>query len=63
MTLDNLNAILAEMRDNGTVEPIDEPTCHPLDWAEVVGIADEVFDEIYPQKTTIDEDGMLWYVG
>jgi hypothetical protein len=59
---DEINDILATMKDNGTVEPIDEPTCHPMDWAEVVGIADEVFDEIYPRQTMVDEDGMVWYV-
>lgn len=45
---EDVNRILAEMSDNGMVEPIDEPTCHPMDWAEVVGIADEIFDEMYP---------------
>lgn len=45
---EDVNRILAEMSDNGMVEPIDETTCHPMDWAEVVGIADEIFDEMYP---------------
>lgn len=47
-----VNSILAELADKEIVEPMVEPIdcddCHPLDWAEVVGIADEVFDEIYP---------------
>ena len=52
-TFDDVNRILAELAQQGTiepmVEPIDESDCHPMDWAEVVGIADEMFDEIYPQ--------------
>ena len=46
---EDVNAILSEMTDDGTVEPCDEPDCHPLDWAEVAGILDEVFDEMYPE--------------
>lgn len=49
---DDVNAILSALADKDIiepmVEPIDENNCHPLDWAEVVGILDEVFDEIYP---------------
>jgi hypothetical protein len=45
---EDINRILSEMADHGMVEPIDEPTCHPLDWAEVTGLLDEVFDNIYP---------------
>lgn len=50
---EDVNAILADLAEKNIVEhmaePIDEPDCHPLDWAEVVGIADEIFDEIYPE--------------
>lgn len=50
---DAINAILAGLADQEIiepmVEPIDEKDCHPMDWAEVVGIADEVFDLIYPE--------------
>jgi len=49
--LDTINSILADMADAGIVEPmvepIDENNCHPLDWAEVVGCADDIFEEIY----------------
>ena len=49
---EDINRILDELAEQGIVEPmvepIDEQTCHPLDWAEVVGIQDEIFDEIYP---------------
>jgi hypothetical protein len=40
---DEVNAILAEMRDGGMVEPIDDPSnlTDFWDWAEVVGIVDE----------------------
>lgn len=66
---EEVNRILAELAENDIVEPmaepIDESDCHPMDWAEVVGIADEVFDEIYPEakmQTMVDEDGFVWYV-
>lgn len=49
---DAINAFLNQLANEGMVEPMAEPIdasdCHPLDWAEVVGIADEVFDEMYP---------------
>ena len=49
---DMINAILAELADREMVEhmaePTDFPDCHPMDWAEVVGIADEIFDDVYP---------------
>lgn len=64
---DDVNRILAELSEQGTLEPmaepIDEPTCHPMDWAEVTGLADELADEIYPEPITmLDEDGFVWYV-
>jgi hypothetical protein len=64
---DAINAILSQLADEGMVEPmvepIDESDCHPMDWAEVTGLADELTDEIYPEmKTMIDEDGFVWYV-
>ena len=47
---EDVNAILNDYADAGIVEPmaepIDEMTCHPLDWADVVGV--DIFDEIYP---------------
>ena len=61
-----INAILAELAEQNIVEPLAEPIdasdCHPLDWAEVVGISDEIFDEMYPDaemKTMVDEDGFV----
>jgi hypothetical protein len=51
MTVADINALLDECVMAGVIEPIDEKDCHPLDWAEVVGIADEIFDEIYPEAT------------
>lgn len=66
---EEVNRILAELAENDIVEPMAEPIdasdCHPMDWAEVVGIANEVFDEIYPEakmQTMVDEDGFVWYV-
>jgi hypothetical protein len=50
---EDVNAILAQLAANDAVEPmvepIDEPTCHPMDWAEVTGLADELADDIYPE--------------
>lgn len=63
---DAINAILSELAEKEILEPLAEPIdasdCHPLDWAEVVGIADEVFDEIYPGAEMVDENGQTWYV-
>lgn len=47
-SIDEVNRILDEMTQYGIVEPIDEPDCHPLDWAEAIGIEEEVFGQIYP---------------
>jgi hypothetical protein len=50
---DDVNAILADLAEQGIlepmVEPIDEPNCHPMDWAEVTGLADVLLEEIYPE--------------
>jgi hypothetical protein len=62
---DEINDILHSMADEGTVEPLAEPIdcadCHPMDWAEVTGLVDELADEIYPEPM-LDSDGQLWYV-
>ena len=46
---EEVNAILAELADleivEPKVEPIDEQDCHPLDYADVTGL----FDEMYPE--------------
>jgi hypothetical protein len=53
MSNDEINSILADLADKGViehmVEPIDEPNCHPMDWAEVAGVADILFYDIYPE--------------
>lgn len=64
---DDVNAILAALADADIVEPmaepIDEPDCHPLDAAFVMGIENEVFDEMYVEpQTMVDENGFVWYV-
>ena len=62
---DLINALLNDLAEREivepTVEPIDENDCHPMDWAEVTGLVDEVLEEIYPQ-IMIDESGEVWYV-
>lgn len=48
---EEVNRILADLAEEGIlepmVEPIDEPTCHPLDWASVTGLFEEIFEEVY----------------
>lgn len=56
MDFEEINAILAGMCDEGMVEPIDEKHCHPLDWATVVGVEDDVFGEMYPYADEDRED-------
>jgi hypothetical protein len=50
---DAINAILAQIAtlesEEPMVEPIDEANCHPMDWAEVTGLADELVEDIYPE--------------
>jgi len=53
MSIEEINALLNECVESGLIEPIDEASCHPLDWAEVVGIADEIFDEVYPEANAV----------
>ena len=62
---EDVNRILDELAEQGivepVVEPIDEDTCHPLDWAEVVGV--DIFDEVYADAVEmIDEHGETWLV-
>jgi len=42
--LDEINLILSVLC-NGNCEPIDEADCHPMDWAEVTGLVDEIYPE------------------
>lgn len=41
---EDVNRILAEMRDEGLVEPIDDSSLQTdfYDWADVVGVLDEI---------------------
>lgn len=56
---DEINRILDEMVDEGLVEPIDETECHPMDYADVTGL----WDEMYPEpEEMVDENGEVWYV-
>jgi hypothetical protein len=62
----DVNAILAQLAANDAVEPmvepIDEPTCHPMDWAEVTGLADEIYpDDDFEPVHMVDERGAVWY--
>ena len=56
MSLDEIKDILAGMRDDGTIEPIDEIDVHPLEFADVTG----TFDEMYPEPM-VDDNGIFWY--
>lgn len=44
LDFDDINRILAEMTDNGMVEPIDDQSIQTdfYDWADVVGINDQI---------------------
>ena len=50
---DDVNRILAELADEGIIEPMAEPCdgsdVHPLDWADAVGLFDEVSAILYPE--------------
>jgi hypothetical protein len=64
---DDVNDILAQLADEGTLEPLAEPIdcedCHPMDWAEVTGLLEDISDNMYVEPTTmVDEDGFVWYV-
>lgn len=53
---EDANRILAELNDANVIEPIDEPDCHPMDYADVTGL----WDEMYPEPM-VDENGILWH--
>lgn len=56
---EEINAILNQLANDGTIEPIDENDTDPMDYADVTGL----FDEMYPEpQEMVDEDGMVWYV-
>ena len=61
--LDTVNAMLHQLADEGILEPMAEPIdaddCHPMDYADVTGLWDEMYPE--PEKM-VDEDGQVWYV-
>jgi hypothetical protein len=46
---DEINAILHSMADEGILEPMVEPIdcddCHPMDYADVTGLWDEMYPE------------------
>lgn len=65
--IDAINAVLTQLANDGSVEPMAEPIdcddCHPLDAAFVMGIENEIFDEMYPYADLmVDTDGRSWYV-
>jgi hypothetical protein len=55
---DTINAILNQLADEGTVEPmvepIDEADCDPFDYAEVT----RLWEEMYPEP--IDANDLVW---
>jgi len=56
---EDVNRILAEMADDGMIEPIDDPNLEVnfWDWADVVGVVDE-----FAPVEMLDENGEVWYV-
>lgn len=57
---EEVNRMLAEMVDDGMIEPIDDPNVQTdfYDWAEIVGVD---VDEFVPEEM-VDENGIMWYV-
>ena len=53
---EDVNRILAELNDTNVIEPIDEPDCHPMDYADVTGL----WEEMYPEP--LDANGQVWYI-
>ena len=55
---EEVNAILAELADREIVEqpaePIDASDCHPMDYADVTGL----WDEMYPEP--LDANDLVW---
>lgn len=53
MSFDDINAILNQLADEGTIEPMIEPIDDPneeinfWDWADIVGVVDELVPEEY----------------
>ena len=41
----NTELLIAALEADGIVEPCDEPTCHPLDWMDAIGV--DLFDECW----------------
>lgn len=56
---EEINLILDQMVDEGTIEPIDDPSVEVnfWDWADVVGAVDD-----FAPQSMVDEDGEVWYV-
>ena len=56
---DEVNKILAEMVDDGMVEPIDDSTLEInfWDWADIVGVVDD-----FAPAYMVDEKGETWIV-
>jgi hypothetical protein len=60
---ESVNRILAELADEGILEPMVEPIDDPSvqvdfwDWADTIGIVDE-----FEPQTMVDADGLPWYV-
>lgn len=56
---ESVNRILAEMRDEGMIEPIDDPSVEVdfWDWADVVGAVDD-----FAPECMIDENNNEWIV-
>lgn len=56
---EDVNKILAEMVDDGMIEPIDDPGVEVdfWDWADVIGVVDE-----FAPVCMMDENGQEWIV-
>jgi hypothetical protein len=50
-SFDDVNRILAELRDEGLVEPIDDPAVHIdfWEWADIIGVVDDLVPVEYAE--------------
>lgn len=62
---DEINGILAAMRDEGLVEPIDDPGIEVdfWDWADIIGVVDDFVPEGLENVQCVDfRDVVFWNV-
>ena len=61
---DEINGILASMRDEGLVEPIDDPNVEVdfWDWADIIGVVDDFVPEELENVQCVRFRGVLFWI-